>query len=223
MDMSNSVTAEAVRSNRARLGMSLAELAERVGMSVAVVAEWESGTKRIPSGKMDVLREVLEMDDSKSEFGHAALLRQIGMLAKQRREELGLGRVVFARETGVGSDATIRDLEFGRRVPMGTTQRKIEKGLGWRFGVIEDVLRMVDRKATSITMEELDAEDSLRVGHDIPGMRPLAFASTDELLGELRRRLEGGVPFQKTEVPAQDQELYGLAASTNAEHLEDED
>jgi len=202
--------------------MTREDLAERTGIPVEVIAEWEAGTKTIPQMKLGLVRDALGIDEPKSEFGHAALLRQAGRLAKQRREEIGLGRVKFSEEMGM-SDATLRSFEFGRRLPLPATQRKIEKGLGWRQGAIDDVLRMTERKASTIMMEELDAEDSLRIGHDIPGMRPLAFASTDELLGELRRRLEGGVPFQKTEVPAQDQELYGLAASTNAEHLEDVD
>lgn len=222
IDMS-SVNGEEIRSYRERWMMTREDLAEKVGVPVGVVADWESGTVTVPKASVPAVRKVLGMDELRPEFGPEALLRQIGILAKQRREEIGMGRVPFAAEIGVGSDSTIRDFEFGRRIPSGTTQRKIEKGLGWRLGVIDDVMRMLDRKASTITMEELDAEDSLRVGHEIPGMRPLAFASTDELLGELRRRLEGGTPFQKTELPAQDQELYGLAASTNAEHLEDED
>ena len=221
-DMSNSVSAEDIRSHRERLGMTREELAERVGVPVEAIAEWEAGTKTVPKARMGSVRRALAVDELKSEFGQDALLRQLGKLAKQRREELGLGRVPFSKEIGLGSDSTTRDFEFGRRMPTGTTQRKIEKGLGWRLGAIEDAMRMLDRKATTITMEMLDAEDSLRVGHDMPGLRPLAFASNDELLGELRRRLEGGTAFQRTEV-SESAELYGLAASTNVEHLEEDE
>lgn len=221
MDMSNSVNGEDIRSHRERDMMTQEELAERLGVPVEQVADWEAGTRSVPKARMGVIRDVLSIGELKTEFGREALLRRIGQLAKERREQIGIGRVPFAKELGM-SDSTIRDFEFGRRAPMGSTQRKVEKGLGWRYGAIDDVLRMVDRKASNISMEEIDAEDSLRVGHDMPGMRPLAFASNDELLAELRRRMEGGEAFPKPESGGESAELYGLAASTNVEHLEEE-
>lgn len=153
-----------------------------------------------------------------SEFGTAARLRQLGRLAKQRREEIGLGRVPFAKEAGLGSDKTIADFEFGRRLMNGTNQRKVERALGWRLGVIDDVMHMLDTRAASITMESLDAEDSLHIAAQKgPG---LALVSNEDLLSELARRLGvSPAPMQITDT----QNLYGLAASTNTEHLEDED
>lgn len=152
------------------------------------------------------------------EFGPEALLRQLGRLAKQRREEIGIGRVPFAKEAGLGSDKTIVDFEFGRRLMNGTNQRKVEKALGWRLGVIDDVMRMVDRKASDIRMEELDAEDSLYLAAQ--GGLGLALVSNEDLIEELKRRLaKVPAPFQNRDP----QNMYGLAASTNSEHLEDED
>ena len=150
-----------------------------------------------------------------SEFGTEALLRQLGRLAKQRREEIGIGRVPFAKEAGLGSDKTVAEFEFGRRLMNGTNQRKVERALGWRLGVIDDVMRMVDRKASSITMELLDAEDSLHIAAQSgPG---LALVSNEDLLAELARRLLAApAPMQNHDV----QNLYGLAASSNKEHLE---
>jgi hypothetical protein len=101
----------------------------------------------------------------------------------------------------------------------GTNQRKLEKALGWRLGVIEDVMRMVNRKATSIEMEELDAEDSLFLAAQA-GIKALSLVSNEDLIEELRRRLENApAPMQQRDA----QHMFGLAASTNAEHLEDED
>lgn len=152
------------------------------------------------------------------EFGPEALLRQLGRLAKQRREEIGIGRVPFAKEAGLGSDKTVVDFEFGRRLMNGTNQRKVEKALGWRLGVIDDIMRMVDTKASSITMDMLDAEDSLHImAQTGPG---LALVSNEDLIDELKRRLlKAPAPLQNRDL----QNLYGLAASTNTEHLEDED
>jgi transcriptional regulator with XRE-family HTH domain len=214
----NTVDPDEIRSHRESLGMSVQELADKVGVSVNTVMAWENGVRDVPLGKVVTVRKALDMDgESVPEFGHGALLRQLGKLAKQRREELGLGRVPFAKEAGMGSDSTVRDFEFGRRLMSGTNQRKIEKALGWRLGVIEDFMRMVDRKASTITMEELDAEDSLHLAA-AGGIRGLALVSNDDLIAELKRRLsQVPVPLE-----ARTQDLFGLAASSNTEHLENE-
>lgn len=114
------------------------------------------------------------------EFGPEALLAQLGRLAKQRREEIGFGRPAFAKEAGLGSDKTITQFEFGRVLPWGTNQRKLEKALGWRSGAIDDVMRRVNREASTITMEDLLPPDD---------PKGLAAATNEELLEELRRRM----------------------------------
>lgn len=215
----NSVDPDEIRSIRESLGMSAQELAESVGVSVKTVVEWEHGTSAVPTGKVKAVRKALNMStDPTPEFGQKALLRRLGQLAKQRREEVGLGRPSFAKEAGLGSDKTVTQFEFGRVLPSGTSQRKIEKALGWKLGVIDDVMRMVDRKASDITMEHVDAEDSLYIQSQ-GGIRGLELVSNDDLIAELKRRLE------KTSQPMQAnvKDMFGLAASTNAEHLEDED
>ena len=216
----NTVDSGEIRSHREALGMSVQELADTVGVSVKTAMVWENGTRDVPLGKVASVRKALNMDEGPvPEFGHGALLRQLGRLAKQRREEIGLGRVPLAKEAGMGSDSTIRDFEFGRRLMSGTNQRKLERALSWRLGVIDDVMRMVDRKASTITMEDLDAEDSLHIAA-ASGVRPLALVSNEDLLEELRRRLEKvPAPLQQRDAQA----LFGLAASTNAEHLEEDE
>jgi transcriptional regulator with XRE-family HTH domain len=157
--------------------------------------------------------------ESVSEFGEKAMLRQLGMLAKRRREELGLPRQGFAKEIGLGSDKTLVSFEFGRVLPSGTSQRKIEKGLGWRLGVIDDFMRMKDRKATSVDMESVDAEDSLFIASQ-GGIKGLELVSDDDLLAEVKRRMSSR---NARHLSKDAQDVYGLAASTNVEHLEDED
>lgn len=68
-------------------------------------------------------------------------LARIGDLARQRREEIGMGRPRFAEAAGIGSDKTVQNLEFGRRLPNGMNRRKIESALGWRSGAIEEAMR----------------------------------------------------------------------------------
>jgi len=214
----NSLDSNEIRSHRESLGMSVQELADKTGVSMSAVVEWENGTQDVPKLKVDAVRKALEMSsESVPEFGYGALLRQLGRLAKQRREEIGLGRVPFAKEAGMGSDKTIVEFEFGRRLMSGTNQRKLEKALGWRLGAIEDVLRMVDRKASEITMQEVDAEDSLHIAAQ-GGIKGASLLTNAELIAELTRRLSQ-VP---SPMEARVRDMFGLAASTNAEHLEDE-
>lgn len=122
-----------------------------------------------------------------SELGQKDLVRQLGMLAKQRREEIGLGRIALAKEAGIEASEHIVDFEHGKRPPSGDTQRKLEKALGWRLGVIEDVMGITDREASTVTMEELDAEDSLYLASR-GAISSLAFVSDDDLLAEVARR-----------------------------------
>jgi transcriptional regulator with XRE-family HTH domain len=116
------------------------------------------------------------------DWGREALIRRLGELAKQRREGLGIGRVAFASAAGIGSDATIRDFEFGRHLPMGLTLRKLEKALGWRTGSIDEVLSSKDRRASTVTAADLEVSRP-------PLASPLASVPTAELLQELMVRL----------------------------------
>lgn len=153
------------------------------------------------------------------EFGREAILRRIGQLAQQRRGELAaergyqLGRVAFAKMAGIGSDSTVRDFEQGSRLPNTLTLRRMEKALGWAAGSIERVMSQVNRRPSDISMEDLDEFDSE------DKRNALSRVGTLELIEELKNRLED---LQGTLGKPDVRDLYGLAASTNQEHLEDE-
>lgn len=149
------------------------------------------------------------------DYGQEAMQRRLGQLAKQRREELGFARAAFAAHAGIGSDATVRDVEFGRIIPRKGTIYKLEVALGWRVGSFMEFVEKEDRKASSVQMEELDAYDS--------GVsNPLSKVSTQQLLEEVIRRLNGiqenlGLPAEAS----LGQELFGLAAMGHKpEHLD---
>jgi transcriptional regulator with XRE-family HTH domain len=112
-------------------------------------------------------------------------LRQLGMLAKQRREEIGLNRDAFRRQAGIESELAIKDFEYGRSLPTEDMQLKLENALGWKLGVIAVVV--ANSKTEALTMEELDAEDSLYLAGQV-GAPSLASASDAELLAEVARR-----------------------------------
>jgi len=153
------------------------------------------------------------------QYGEEAMLRRLGQLARQRREEIGMGRERMAGELKIGSGATIRDFEFGRTRPYAMTLRKFERGLHWRSGVLDRLLADADeRNASEVSMEELDEWDAAP-------KTPLATFSTPELLRELAERLEKlrlGMGGAVLPVPGT-QDLYGMAANGYIpEHLESE-
>jgi DNA-binding transcriptional regulator YiaG len=223
-DMSD-ITAEEIKTGRERQRMTQQQLADAVGVSLRTVSSWERG-QSVPRNRAAVLADVLDLSiDRGPEFGQTALKKRIGALAKQRREELGLARVPFAKHIGLGSDKTLQDFEFGRRVPQGMSVRKIEKALGWKIGVVDELLEGPDRKASSITLEDLDEFEPNQP-------MPLDRVPTEELLSEVIRRLTSlrgaiGTPQPSIQdvigVAGPHKDLFDLAASTNVEHLEDED
>jgi len=151
------------------------------------------------------------------EYGQEAMQRRLGQLAKQRREEMGFSRMAFAAHAGIGSDATVRDVEYGKIIPRKGTIQKLEVALGWRVGSFLDLVYQEDRKASSLQMEELDLYDS-------GSYDPLAKVSTVDLMQELIRRLsafQSGLNVQGQHVLSQ--EMLGLAAMGHKpEHLDDD-
>ncbi|MFI2563056.1 hypothetical protein [Paenarthrobacter sp. NPDC018779] len=169
---------------------------------------------------MSIVLETGEAMEQGRQYGEEAMLRRLGQLARQRREELGLGRVPFAQQNGMGSNATMRDFEFGKIRPTAITLRRIEKGLQWKPGVIDEKLEAAEKvKAEDVRMEDLDSFDSApKTGLDQ--------YTTPELLRALAERLEtlqaglGGAVLPK-DLGTKD--LYGMAASGHIpEHLESE-
>ena len=159
-----------------------------------------------------------DMSDTGRDYGSEAMLRRLGALAKQRREELGLGRPSFAKQAGIGSDRTVYDFETASKVPQPLTVAKLEKALHWRRGSIADLLEDDGRKASAVSMEDLDAWDTRSEAS-------ISSFSTPELLQELIVRLtalQSGMGGRVMPVPTQD--MLGLAASGGhkPEHLDED-
>jgi len=148
---------------------------------------------------------------SERDYGQDAMMRRLGLLAKQRREEMGLGRVAFAELAGLGSDSTVQQFEFGQRWPRPQTLRKLEVALGWRNQVIDAMTEDLNRAASSVTFADLDKPA------ETPAPRPLSAFSTAELLREVASRMEA----LQAGLGASDQHHFDLAASDD--HVEGED
>jgi len=147
------------------------------------------------------------------DYGQEAMMRRLGLLAKQRREEMGLGRVAFAELAGLGSDSTVQQFEFGQRWPRPQTLRKLEVALGWRNQVIDELTEDLNRAASSVTFADLDRPA------EVPAPKPLSAFSTAELLREVASRvdtLQAGMG-----APVAEQHHYDLAASDD--HVAGED
>ena len=124
-------------------------------------------------------------------------LKTIGQLVQKGRLELNLAQQPFAKHAAVDLK-TLRSLEKGERAPWDTTQNKVEKALGWRQGVIREVLDHHEIiPAESVTKEYLyeGAEESswfdLAVEEDQKA-RPVTRAgllTNEELIEELSYRL----------------------------------
>jgi len=151
---------------------------------------------------------------SERDYGQDAMMRRLGLLAKQRREELGLGRVEFAKLAGLGSDSTVQQFEFGQRWPRPQTLRKLEVALGWRNQVIDALTEDLNRAASSVTFADLDRPA------EQPAPRPLSAFSTAELMREVASRMEALQAGLGASLDSQPD--YDLAASHNREHLEGE-
>lgn len=109
---------------------------------------------------------------------------RVGVLAKERRGELGMGAVRFAEAAGIGSDRTVKSFEAGLTTPDVVTQRKLENALGWRRGVIRDLLKAGDEG--TVAPADIDMQY-------VDGWEPATRASEledAEVLAEAIKRLE---------------------------------
>jgi len=124
-------------------------------------------------------------------------LMTIGQLVQKGRLAMDLAQQPFAKAAGVDLK-TLRSLEKGERAPWDTTQAKVEKALGWRQGVIKEILDHHEiipaESVTAEYMREGSAEASwadLSAEED-EKLKPVTRAgllTNEELIGELAYRL----------------------------------
>ncbi len=208
------VTAEQIKEGRDRRGITQADLAKELGVSMRTIGSWERG-ESIPRNRVGALIEALSLEDVPQgyQWGEEELRARIGTLAKQRREELGLSRDAFAERADLRSKQTVQNFEFARSMPRGQTLRQIERVLEWKNNSIDEALES-GKRAGDLTMEDFDQYDRT------PRERPLASFSTEEVLAEAIRRLTEFRGALGPSKPADNQFLYGLAANNDPSHLE---
>ena len=110
---------------------------------------------------------------------------------------MDLAQQPFAKHVEVDLK-TLRSLEKGERAPWDTTQSKVEKALGWRQGVIKEVLDhheiIPPHSVTDEYMREGNGEATWAElsAEEEAGTRPVTRAgllTNEELIGELAYRL----------------------------------
>lgn len=124
-------------------------------------------------------------------------LETIGKLIASGRLKQGIAQQPFAKQVGV-SYTTLRSMENGVRIPWDTNQRKIEDALGWRNGVIQEIidgaenipaesltLDYMSEGAEESTWQDLDAAEA----HNNAPVTRAGQLSNEELIGELAYRL----------------------------------
>jgi transcriptional regulator with XRE-family HTH domain len=184
--MGMSISGEQIRAARERARLQQGELAEMLGVSMRTIGNWERG-QTVPRNRMAALEEALAEHLEPRKTNHAMLLR-LGQLARQRREEKGLSRNLVASESGVKSETTIQNFEYGKTLPMPIYQKALEEVLEWKSGVIEQMMAS-GVEPGDVTSEMLDLPRRDMWPEAAPGS--LQGVSLDELLGEIRRRVTG--------------------------------
>lgn len=124
-------------------------------------------------------------------------LETIGRMIKEGRLALGLRQLPFAKFAEVDAK-TLASMEKGTRVAWETSQRKVEKALGWRIGSIQEVLdSAADTPRESVTLASMKEGSSEATWQDLAAEengtaeQPVTRANQltdEELLAELSYR-----------------------------------
>jgi transcriptional regulator with XRE-family HTH domain len=122
------LTRQQIRENRKRLGLSQAELGERVGAHQVHVSNWEIG-KAVPTP--DERATLLKLFNADASAGISATPQaSYGDWVSEAREAKGLNRKELAAKVGI-SEIQVYDIETGRTLnPRDSTRRALNNVLG---------------------------------------------------------------------------------------------
>lgn len=218
------ITGEEIKEARERLHLTQQELATQVGVSMRTVGNWERG-ESVPRSRMGAIREVLRMDGPND--GRMELARLI-------REELETSRRGPSAITAGWSPSNTRSFygwQEGSSVPLRRSRAMLEDALGWRRGVVTDIIDAPITKTFTLS----EVRDWAKLPD--PGTVKARDLSTDDLLMELTRRV-GVLQARVDEMSGEDagarnleherRDMYDVAANNTdparmMEHLEDAD
>lgn len=206
------ITGEAIKEARERLQLTQQELADELGVSLRTVGSWERG-ESVPRSRMGAIRVVLGMEspnDGRSELGR---------LMNEELEASGRGPVQIVGSWALSPKRAFYWWKDGTSAPSRKYRAQLEDALGWRRGVVTEILDAPITKTFTLSeVRDWSAQPK-------PGPVKARDLSTDELLMELTRRVGAMESELEALRPAPvslgDNELYDLAASD--EHVPGED
>jgi transcriptional regulator with XRE-family HTH domain len=208
------ITGEQIKDARERRQMTQQELADELGVSLRTVGSWERG-ESVPRSRMGAIRVVLRME------GPSDGRMELSRLINQELEESRRGPSDIVKGWSDGATRSFYGWKDGDTAPLRKSRAMLEDALGWRRGVVTDILEASITK--TYTLSEIRDWSALPE----PGLVKARELSTDELLIELTRRVGKMATelelLKAAQLPAShgDRGLYGLAASD--EHVPGED
>lgn len=213
------ITGEQIKEGRERLHLTQQELATQVGVSMRTVGNWERG-ESVPRSRMGAIRQALnleEVNDSRSELGR---------LINEELEDSGRGPVQIVGAWSPSAKRLFYWWKDGTSAPSRKYRAMLEDALGWRRGVVTDILDApITHTFTLSEVRDWSAQPK-------PGLAKARDLTVDELLMELTRKV--GLMESELEelrgpsnvVPLTqdmfDVAAHGTSAGRNMEHLEDD-
>jgi transcriptional regulator with XRE-family HTH domain len=209
------ITGEQIKEARERRQLTQQELADELGVSLRTVGSWERG-ESVPRSRMGAIREVLHMErpnDNRVELSR---------LIKEELDESRRGPADIFRGWSVGAERSFYGWRDGEVTPLRKSRPMLEDALGWRRGVITEILEAPITKTFTLS----EVRDWAAMPE--PGTAKARDLSVDELLMELTRKVGAmQLELDRLRTPSNivplhgDQNHFGLAASD--EHVPGED
>lgn len=186
-----------IKHARVEAGLSQADLAERTGVSQALVSRWERG-KSTPSGEQSALLQKALKQELADETAETSPGQAYGEWLRAERDQRSLSRRELAAKSGVSS-LQIYNIETGRTTnPRDATRTRLERALGAQppkaivhaveeSGQIVGVGRMSDFDPHS--EDDFPNEPGIYVLYDISD-RPVYVGKSADIRRRLRDHLD---------------------------------
>lgn len=207
------ITGEAIKEARERRRITQQELADELGVSLRTVGSWERG-ESVPRSRMGAIRQALDLE------GPNDNREELSRLINEELDESRRGPVAIVKGWSLSAQRSFYDWRDGVSVPIRRSRPMLEDSLGWRRGVVTEILD------APITREFTLSEVRDWAALPDPGSAKARDLSDDELIGELTRRFGNyRVELDRLRgsnvVPLREQSHFDLAASD--EHVPGED
>lgn len=170
------ITGEQIKEGRERLHLTQQELATQVGVSMRTVGNWERG-ESVPRSRMGAIRVALGLEEPRDNR------TELSRLINEELTESRRGPAAIVKDWTASAQRSFYDWRDGFSTPLKKSRPMLEDALGWRRGVVSEILD------APITREFTLSEVRDWAALPDPGLVKARDLSTDELLMELTRRV----------------------------------